>query len=64
MPSVVIVTEPFEQLARMTAASLGVESFPILVVAHPIYTRDDSWIRSTGIRLAELMRAGAVATVA
>lgn len=59
----VVVTEPFVHLAQVTAANFGVPDFPILVVDHPIFTRDDAWVEATARRLADEILAGAVGAI-
>jgi hypothetical protein len=63
VPAVVVVTEPFEHLARNTAANFGVPDFPILVVEHPIFTRDESWVADTAARLADLISQGSLVVI-
>jgi hypothetical protein len=43
-PSAVIVTTPFVRLAQATASNLGAPTLPVMVVEHPIWTRDEAWI--------------------
>jgi hypothetical protein len=46
IPAVVVVTDVFGDLARRCAENLGVPGLEPVVVPHPIYTRDDAWIRA------------------
>lgn len=52
MPSASIITVPFQRLAKMTAVNLGVPEFPVMVIDHPIWTRDNAWIESVATTLA------------
>lgn len=52
VPSAAVVTTPFESLARLTAASIGVPQFDVMVIDHPIWTRDAPWMEATAEKLA------------
>ena len=52
VPSAAVVTTPFESLARLTAASIGVPQFDVMVIGHPIWTRDAAWMEATAEKLA------------
>ncbi len=52
-PAAALVTTPFETLARRTAKVLGVPDFPILVVEHPIWTRDQAWLEAAAEKLMD-----------
>jgi hypothetical protein len=51
-PAAVVVTEPFVDLARRTAANLGHPALAVVVVDHPLYVRDDAWIEATSSAVA------------
>jgi hypothetical protein len=53
VPAAAVVTTPFEGLARMTAMSIGVPQFDIMVIEHPIWTRDAAWMEATAEKLAK-----------
>ena len=62
IPGVVLVTEVFEQLALQTARQLGLEDYQPLVVPHPVFNRDERWMRAHVDGLVE--RAAAALTEA
>jgi hypothetical protein len=64
VPAVVVVTEPFAELARLTAVNFGVPDFPVLVIDHPIFTRDDAWVEQTAARLVDEILGGALGIIA
>ncbi len=47
-----MVTTPFRQLARLTAATLGTPDLPVMVIEHPIWTRDQAWMEAAAEKLA------------
>jgi len=51
-PSIVVVSSPFESLAKLTASKFGFPQFPILLIEHPVFTRDDVWMNATAARIA------------
>ena len=53
VPSAAVVTVPFESLARLTAAAVGVPQIDIMVIEHPIWTRDQVWMDATAEKLAD-----------
>ena len=53
VPSAVVVTTPFESLAKLTAAAIGVPQFDVMVIGHPIWTRDAAWMDAEAEKLAE-----------
>jgi len=53
IPSAAVITTPFERLVQATAMNLGVPSIPVMVVEHPIWTRDAAWIDIAAARLCE-----------
>ena len=57
VPTVVLVTTPFEALARTVMAEYDKSGIQLLVVEHPIWTRDASWFEATGRTLAQEIRA-------
>lgn len=63
LPSTVLITTPFQTLARNTAMNAGQPDFAPVVVEHPVWTRDDAWIEAAAEKLidsllATLMPAG------
>lgn len=52
-PSAVIITTPFVRLAQATAMNLGATRLPVVVIEHPIWTRDDAWIDAAAQRLCQ-----------
>jgi hypothetical protein len=52
LPSTVIVTEPFESLARLTVKNLGLPNFVPSIAPHPIWTRNDDWFDPAAQALA------------
>jgi hypothetical protein len=52
LPSFVVVTESFVQLAQSTEAEYGVSGMVRLAVDHPIWTQDQEWFTATGRSLA------------
>jgi hypothetical protein len=59
MPAAVIVTTPFRRLAELTRANLGATTVEILVVDHPLWTRDAAWIDLAGRSAADRFAAAA-----
>jgi hypothetical protein len=53
LPSVAVISAPFQTLARHTCRNKGQPDFGILVVEHPVWTRDDSWIEATADTLIQ-----------
>lgn len=53
VPSVVVVTVPFLELARRTGQNLGVEGYEPVVVPHPIFSRDQVWIDRQATAVAD-----------
>ena len=53
VPSTVVVSSPFESLARLTASKFGLSMFPIQLIEHPVFTRNDAWMSATAARVAE-----------
>jgi hypothetical protein len=53
LPSSVVITTPFQTLARYTCKSMGQPDFSVLVAEHPVWTRDDAWIEAAADKLAE-----------
>jgi hypothetical protein len=56
LPSTVLITTPFQTLARKTAGNVGQPDFVVQVVEHPVWTRDDAWIAAAAAKLAETIR--------
>ena len=52
IPATVVVTTPFERLARLTLASCGEPEFEVMVINHPIWTRNQAWLEAEAERLA------------
>lgn len=52
MPSSVVISTPFQTLARYTCKNMGQPDFSVLVVEHPVWTRDDAWIEAAADKLA------------
>jgi len=52
-PAAAIITTPFQKLAQATAINLGVPSIPVIVIEHPIWTRDPAWIEETAARVCD-----------
>jgi len=44
LPSALVISTPFQTLARITSKNLGHPDHPVLVLEHPIWTRDQEWI--------------------
>jgi hypothetical protein len=53
IPATVVVTTPFERLARAAAAANGVPGFEIMVIDHPVWTRDQAWMDAEAERLVD-----------
>lgn len=53
LPSTVLITTPFQTLARKTAGNVGQPDFAVQVVEHPVWTRDDAWIAAAAANLVE-----------
>ncbi len=53
IPSMVVVSSPFESLAKLTASKFGLPQFPIQLIEHPVFTRDDAWMSATAGRIAD-----------
>ena len=51
LPATVLITTPFQTLARKTANNLGQPGFVVQVVEHPVWTRDDAWIAAAAEKL-------------
>jgi len=56
LPSTVLITTPFQTLARKTAVNVGRPDFAVQVVEHPVWTRDDAWIAAAAAKLADPIR--------
>ena len=56
LPSTVLITTPFQTLARKTARNVGQPDFAVQIVEHPVWTRDDAWIASAAEKLAPSVR--------
>jgi hypothetical protein len=53
LPSTVLITTPFQTLARNTAKNIGQPDFACQIVGHPVWTRDDAWIADAAEKLVE-----------
>ena len=53
LPSTVLITTPFQTLARNTAKNLGQPEFAVQIVEHPVWTRDDAWIAAAAEKLVD-----------
>jgi hypothetical protein len=53
LPSTVLITTPFQTLARSTLANVGQPDFALQVVEHPVWTRDDAWIAAAADKLVD-----------
>ncbi len=53
LPSTVLITTPFQTLARKTTKNLGQPDFALQVVEHPVWTRDDAWIAAAAEKLVD-----------
>ena len=53
LPSTVLITTPFQTLARKTANNQGQPEFAVQIVEHPVWTRDDAWIAAAADKLLE-----------
>jgi hypothetical protein len=62
LPSTVLITTPFQTLARKTAGNVGQPDFVVQVVEHPVWTRDDAWIAAAAGKLVEPIRQTLLAT--
>jgi hypothetical protein len=62
VPATVVVTTPFERLAKSSAVANGVPGFEIMVIDHPVWTRDQVWMDAEADRLAERVIATLFAT--
>ena len=56
LPSTVLITTPFQTLARKTARNVGQPDFAVQIVEHPVWTRDDAWIAAAAEKLAPSVR--------
>lgn len=52
LPSTVLITTPFQTLARKTARNVGQPEFAVQIVEHPVWTRDDAWIAAAAEKIA------------
>ena len=52
IPANAVVTTAFRGLAVHTARSMGFDSALVTFVEHPIFTREDAWIRDLAEDLA------------
>jgi hypothetical protein len=52
LPSTVLITTPFQTLARKTARNVGQPDFAVQIVEHPVWTRDDAWIAAAAEKLS------------
>ncbi|MBM3348043.1 MAG: hypothetical protein FJY55_16370 [Betaproteobacteria bacterium] len=57
MPATVVITQPFQALAKRTCANLGVTEFAAMVVEHPLFTRNDAWLEKTAAGLVDRLVA-------
>lgn len=57
LPSTVLITTPFQTLARNTAGNAGQPDFAAIVVEHPVWTRDDAWIEAAAEKLIDSLLA-------
>ena len=53
VPATVVVTTPFERLAKSSAMANGVPGFDIMVIDHPVWTRDKAWMDAEAERLSD-----------
>ena len=53
LPAAAIISTPFRKLAAATCRNMGREQHPVMVVEHPVWTREDAWIAARGEELAE-----------
>ena len=44
----VIITEPFEALAAAFSATLGMPGYPVVVLPHPVSSKDDETLNALG----------------
>ena len=56
LPSTVLITTPFQTLARNTAKNLGQPDFAVQILEHPVWTRDDAWIAAAAEKLVDPIR--------
>ena len=52
-PATVVITTPFQKLAAHTSANLGMNGFGVMVIEHPVWTRNDAWIEKVAAELAD-----------
>ena len=53
LPAAAIISTPFQKLAAATCRNMGREIHPVMVIEHPVWTREDAWIEARGEELAE-----------
>ena len=56
LSSTVLITTPFQTLARKTARNLSQPDFAVQIVEHPVWTRDDAWIAAAAEKLVGPIR--------
>lgn len=44
-------------LAGVTAVNAGLPQFPVVIIDHPIWTRDEAWIEAAAAPLAAALAA-------
>ncbi len=52
-PATVVITTPFQKLAALTSANLGLSGFGVMVIEHPVWTRNDAWIERVAADLSD-----------
>lgn len=58
IPTVTIVSQLFEAVSQLEAASKGLPEMPIVIVPHPIATRSQEELELIGMGIAEKVLAG------
>ena len=53
LPATVLITTPFQRLARSTSVNMGQPTFDLQIVEHPVWTRDDAWIAAAAEKLVD-----------
>jgi hypothetical protein len=56
IPAIAVVTTPFRQLAELTRKNLGAPDVRIVVLDHPLWTRDEAWLDAAGRDVAAVLR--------
>jgi hypothetical protein len=52
VPATVIITEPFQSLVATFATTLGMPHYPVVVLPHPVSSKDDATLMALALGVA------------